>query len=181
MELPTRFNAVSRGLVKAHRFDDSAEHVAQTGKPIAADTVVSSGAGWTPRRVLRTNRLPAHAARAIGGRRDPDSAFDMDRALTRCSRVGADPISLGVLQAPGAWGADIVVGPTQPLGVHMHGGGGVGGYMGTAGEERVIREYNGLLVSINRTAKPRQVGLGLCSPPQPSSGTRALGKGWAGD
>src|SRR3954469_6122963 len=87
MELPTRFNAVHRGLVKAHRFDGSAEHVAQAGKPIAADTVVSSGAGWAPRRVLRTNRLPAHAARAIGGRRNPDSAFDMDRAVTRCSRT----------------------------------------------------------------------------------------------
>ena len=30
--------------------------------------------------------------------------------------VGADPISLGVLKAPADWGADIVVGPTQPLG-----------------------------------------------------------------
>ena len=34
--------------------------------------------------------------------------------------VGVDPISLGVLAAPAEYGADIVVGSTQPLGVHMH-------------------------------------------------------------
>ena len=33
--------------------------------------------------------------------------------------VGVDPISLGVLAPPGAYGADIVVGSIQPLGVHM--------------------------------------------------------------
>ena len=45
-----------------------------------------------------------------------------------------DPISLGVLKAPADYGADIAVGPTQPLGVHMNGGGGVGGGVNTPGE-----------------------------------------------
>jgi glycine dehydrogenase subunit 1 len=37
--------------------------------------------------------------------------------------VGVDPISLGVLAPPSDYGADIVVGTAQPLGVHMHYGG----------------------------------------------------------
>src|SRR5690606_29467657 len=49
--------------------------------------------------------------------------------------VGADPISLGVLEAPVNYGADIVVGPMQPLGVHMNIGGGVSGFMASRDEE----------------------------------------------
>ena len=55
--------------------------------------------------------------------------------------VGVDPISLGVLTPPGNYGADIVVGTTQPLGVHMSCGGGVGGFIATRDEERYAREY----------------------------------------
>ena len=95
--------------------------------------------------------------------------------------VGADPISLGVLRAPADWGADIVVGPTQPLGVHMNCGGGVGGYMASRDEERFIREYNGFLVSITGTAKPGQFGFGLASSHQTSYGMRELGKDWTGN
>jgi len=40
------------------------------------------------------------------------------------SIVGVDPISLGVLLAPADYGADIVVGTAQPLGIHMNCGGG---------------------------------------------------------
>ena len=95
--------------------------------------------------------------------------------------VGADPISLGVLKAPADWGADIVVGPTQPLGVHMNCGGGVGGYIATADEDRFVREYNGFLVSITGTAKPGQFGFGLASSHQTSYGMRELGKDWTGN
>ena len=95
--------------------------------------------------------------------------------------AGADPISLGVLEAPGRWGADIVVGPTQPLGVHMNCGGGVGGYMASRDEERFVREYNGFLVSITGTARPGQFGFGLCSAHQTSYGMRELGKDWTGN
>ncbi|HJN59566.1 MAG TPA: aminomethyl-transferring glycine dehydrogenase, partial [Alphaproteobacteria bacterium] len=34
--------------------------------------------------------------------------------------VGVDPLSLGVLAAPGDYGADIVCGEIQPLGIHMY-------------------------------------------------------------
>ncbi len=55
---------------------------------------------------------------------------------------------------PGEWGADIVVGTTQPLGVHMNGGGGVGGFIASRDEERYAREYPTLQVSIAETTEP---------------------------
>ena len=95
--------------------------------------------------------------------------------------VGVDPISLGVVMAPGDYGADLVVGPTQPLGVHMHCGGGVGGYIASRDEERYVRQYNGFLVSIAETLQPEQFGFGLACAHQNSYGMRENGKDWTGN
>lgn len=95
--------------------------------------------------------------------------------------VGADPLSLGILRPPADYGADIVVGPTQPLGVHMNAGGGVGGFMASRDEERYVREMNGFLVSITETAKPGQFGFALASAHQTSYGMREQGKDWTGN
>ncbi len=95
--------------------------------------------------------------------------------------VGADPISLGILKAPAEYGADIAVGPTQPLGMHMNCGGGVGGYMASRDEEKYVREYNGFLISITGTEKPGQYGFGLASAHQTSYGMRERGKDWTGN
>ena len=61
--------------------------------------------------------------------------------------VGVDPISLGVLAAPAEYGADIVVGDIQPLGVHMLGGGGSAGFIATPDEERFVMEFPSVLIS----------------------------------
>lgn len=95
--------------------------------------------------------------------------------------AGADPISLGVLKSPPDWGADIVVGPNQPLGVHMNCGGGVGGFIASRDEERYVREYNGFLVSITETERPGQYGFALASAHQTSYGMREKGKDWTGN
>jgi glycine dehydrogenase subunit 1 len=95
--------------------------------------------------------------------------------------VGADPISLGVLRPPADYGADIAVGPTQPLGVHMYCGGGVGGYIASRDEEKYVREYNGFLVSIAETRQPGQFGFGLSCAHQTSYGMRERGKDWTGN
>jgi len=95
--------------------------------------------------------------------------------------VGADPISLGVLAPPGSYGADIVVGPTQPLGVHMNCGGGVGGYMATREDDRYLAEYNGFLVSIARTLEPGQYGFNVANGHQTSYGLREDCKDWTGN
>jgi glycine dehydrogenase subunit 1 len=61
--------------------------------------------------------------------------------------VGVDPISLGVLAAPADYGADIVVGDIQPLGIHMLGGGGCAGFIATRDEERFVMEFPSILIS----------------------------------
>jgi glycine dehydrogenase subunit 1 len=95
--------------------------------------------------------------------------------------VGADPISLGVLQPPADYGADIAVGPTQPLGVHMNCGGGVGGYIASRDEEKYVRQYNGFLVSITGTAQPGEHGFSLSCSHQTSYGMREEGRDWTGN
>jgi glycine dehydrogenase subunit 1 len=59
--------------------------------------------------------------------------------------VSADPVSLGVLPAPGAMGADIVVGDLQPLGNHLAFGGPYAGYM--ACQSAYLRQLPGRLAS----------------------------------
>lgn len=105
----------------------------------------------------------------------------MARAAGAETIVGVDPISLGILRAPGDYGADIVTGPVQPLGVHMNCGGGVGGFIASRDEERYVREYNGFLVSIAETLEPGQHGFGLASSHQNSYGSREHGKDWTGN
>ncbi|MEM9901485.1 MAG: aminomethyl-transferring glycine dehydrogenase subunit GcvPA [Pseudomonadota bacterium] len=95
--------------------------------------------------------------------------------------VGVDPSSLGVLTAPGDYGADIVTGPVQPLGVHMHCGGGAGGWIASRDEERYVRAYNGFLVSVVETQEPGQLGFGLACPHQNSYGMRENGNDWTGN
>jgi glycine dehydrogenase subunit 1 len=95
--------------------------------------------------------------------------------------AGVDPISLGVLAAPGDWGADIVVGSTQPLGVHMSGGGGAGGFIATRDEERYAREYPTLQVSICDTIEPGERSFGVILFEQTSYGARENGKDWTGN
>lgn len=74
--------------------------------------------------------------------------------------VGVDPISLGVLDAPASYGADIVCGDIQPLGVHMFLGGGLAGFIATPHEDRYVRECPTLLVSILETQQPDEYAFG---------------------
>ena len=64
--------------------------------------------------------------------------------------VGVDPISLGVLEAPGNYGADLVVGDLQPLGMHMNGGGGLAGFIASRDEPRFVDEYPSFLISLTQ-------------------------------
>lgn len=95
--------------------------------------------------------------------------------------VGVDPLSLGVMMAPGDYGADIVTGPVQPLGVHMNCGGGVGGFIASRDEEHYVREYNGFLVTITTTQREGEFGFGLAAAHQNSYGSREHGKDWTGN
>lgn len=74
--------------------------------------------------------------------------------------VGVDPISLGVLEAPSRYGADIVCGDIQPLGVHMHYGGGLGGFIATPDEERYVGELPTFLIGLSTTSVEGEYGFG---------------------
>ncbi len=95
--------------------------------------------------------------------------------------AGLDPISLGVLAPPGQFGADIAVGSTQPLGVHMNCGGGVGGFIASRDEERYARAYPTLQVSLCPTSHPGERGFSLTLFEQSSYGSRELGNDWTGN
>jgi glycine dehydrogenase subunit 1 len=103
------------------------------------------------------------------------------RAAGAFSVVGVDPVSLGVLSAPGDYGADIATGPTQPLGIHMNGGGGTGGFIATADDERLAREYPTLQVSLVPTIVSGERGFSLTLFEQSSYGAREDGKDWTGN
>lgn len=95
--------------------------------------------------------------------------------------VGVDPISLGLIAAPSRYGTDIVVGSTQPLGIHLHAGGGVGGFIATRDEERYAREYPTLQVSIAGTRQPGERSFGMTLFHQTSYGSREDGNDWTGN
>jgi glycine dehydrogenase subunit 1 len=95
--------------------------------------------------------------------------------------VGVDPISLGVLTPPSEYGADIIVGTTQPLGVHMNAGGGVGGFIATRDDEKYAREFPTLQVSLTGTSVPGEMAFGLTLFEQSSYGSREHGKDWTGN
>ena len=112
---------------------------------------------------------------------DAPEIADLARAAGAETIAGVDPISLGVLAPPGQWGADIAVGTTQPLGVHMSCGGGVGGFIATRDEERYAREYPTLQVSICDTIEPGERTFGVILFEQTSYGSRENGKDWTGN
>lgn len=94
--------------------------------------------------------------------------------------VGVDAISLGVLASPSDYGADIVVGTTQPLGVHMNSGGGVIGFIASRDEVRYAHQYPTLFISIAETIKAGEYGFGLSLFEQSSYGLRDKGNDWTG-
>ena len=94
--------------------------------------------------------------------------------------VGVDPISLGIVAPPSEYGADIVVGSVQPLGVHMSCGGGAGGFIATRDEERYAREYPTLNLSIGKTVEG-EYGFGIALFEQTSYGLREDGNDWTGN
>jgi glycine dehydrogenase subunit 1 len=68
--------------------------------------------------------------------------------------VSAEPVSMGLLQPPGAYGADIVTGDIQPLGNNLSYGGPYGGYIAT--RTQYLRQLPGRLVgkTVDKHGRP---------------------------
>ncbi len=76
------------------------------------------------------------------------------------SVVFVDPSSLGVLKPPSQYGADIVAGELQPLGMHMNYGGGQAGFMATRDEEKFVMEFPSRLFGVTSTIVEGEYGFG---------------------
>jgi len=96
------------------------------------------------------------------------------------SLVGVDPISLGLLAPPSHYGADIVVGTAQPLGIHMHCGGGTIGFIASRDEEAYVAEFPLFLISITDTIVEGEYGFGQCTFDRTSYVGRERAKDWVG-
>ena len=94
--------------------------------------------------------------------------------------VGVDPTSLGVLEAPAAYGADYAVGDLQPLGLHMNYGGGLGGFITTHDKKEFVAEYPSLLFGVCETVKEGEYGFGEVFYERTSYASREKGKDFIG-
>ncbi len=94
--------------------------------------------------------------------------------------VGVDPISLGVLSPPSDYGADIVCGELQPLGVHMSAGGGLAGFIASRDEDKYVSEYPLRIVSITGTSVEGEYGFGQAKYERTSYMAREKAKDWVG-
>jgi glycine dehydrogenase subunit 1 len=94
--------------------------------------------------------------------------------------VGVDPISLGVLEAPPRYGADIVCGELQPLGIHMHYGGGLAGFVASKDTEEFVTEYPMYLIGLGPTAVASEHGFGEVAWERTSYIQRGDSKEYAG-
>ncbi len=94
--------------------------------------------------------------------------------------VSADPISLGALAPPAEYGADIVCGDIQSLGIHMQFGGGHAGYIATRDEEAYVMEYPSRLFGIAPTQVKGEYGFGDVAYERTSFAMREEGREWVG-
>ncbi len=94
--------------------------------------------------------------------------------------VGVDPISLGILTPPIEYGADIVCGDLQPLGMHMQFGGGHAGFIATRDEEKYVMEYPSRLFGITPTSVEGEYGFGDVAYERTSFALREKGKEFVG-
>jgi glycine dehydrogenase subunit 1 len=94
--------------------------------------------------------------------------------------VSVNPMSLGILTPPADYGADIVCGDIQPLGIHMQYGGGHGGFIATHDDERFVMEYPSRLFGLAPTRVAGEYGFGDVAYERTSFAVREEGKEWVG-
>ncbi|BAU88392.1 glycine dehydrogenase subunit 1 [Streptomyces laurentii] len=133
--------------------------------------------------------LAAHDTAAVYA--DTPSALGIvDPALPRLAElaheagalyvVGCNPLTLGVLAPPSAYGADIACGDIQPLGIHPSYGGGNAGFIATRDEEHLVAEYPSRLFGLVPTEVEGEYGFGDVAYERTSFALREEGKEWVG-
>ncbi|MFN0170673.1 MAG: aminomethyl-transferring glycine dehydrogenase subunit GcvPA [Bryobacteraceae bacterium] len=94
--------------------------------------------------------------------------------------VYTDPISLGVIAPPAQYGATLACGDFHPLGLHMHCGGGQGGFIAAHDEMRSIAEFKDLMFGLTETVTEGEYGFGEVLYNRTSYGSREKGKEFTG-
>ncbi|MDL2272144.1 aminomethyl-transferring glycine dehydrogenase subunit GcvPA [Desulfovibrio sp. OttesenSCG-928-I05] len=88
--------------------------------------------------------------------------------------------SLGVIESPANYGADIVCGEIQPLGMHMQYGGGCAGFMAAPYEEKYIQQFPTYMYGITTTQNKGEYGWGRALNYRCSHGSRENGNEYFG-
>jgi len=94
--------------------------------------------------------------------------------------VFTDPICLGVVAPPAQYGANIVCGDFQPLGMHLQAGGGQGGFIATRDDMKYVSEFKDLMFGITETIQEGEYGFGEVLFDRTSYGSRERGKEYTG-
>lgn len=110
------------------------------------------------------------------GNQISDIAHEVDALVL----VGVDPISLGVLTPPVNYGADLVSGDLQPLGMHQNFGGGQAGFIASKDDVRFVMEFPTRLFGITHTSVPGEYGFGDVAYERTSFARREEGNEWVG-
>jgi glycine dehydrogenase subunit 1 len=77
-----------------------------------------------------------------------------------------DPLSLGILSAPGSYGADVVYAEGQPLGLHMGCGGISLGILACKDDPEIIAVTPQLLLSATKTEREGELGFSWFALPE---------------
>lgn len=94
--------------------------------------------------------------------------------------VYADPVSLGVIEAPGNYGATICVGDIYGLGLHLYCGGARGGYIACKDDMRYIKEFKELVDGVVETTESGEVGYSVVLIERTHYALREKGKEFTG-
>ncbi len=153
--MATRLTGRGRILIPESVAPALREHLATFARRAVVDIIrVDRTTGLVDLDVLRAALGPDVAAvlienpSALGLVEENGRAIaDLMHAAGALLVVSVDPATLGVLEAPAAYGADLVAGDGQSLGVHPLFGGGQVGFIAHRDDPDYVRENPSILVS----------------------------------
>lgn len=105
---------------------------------------------------------------------------ELAKSVGAQSVVGVDPISLGVIAPPASYGADIICGDLQSIGMHMLCGGGQSGFIAFRDEPAYLSECPLAIYTIAETAVEGQYAYAEVLPERTSYEARDKAKDWVG-
>jgi glycine dehydrogenase subunit 1 len=94
--------------------------------------------------------------------------------------VQPDPASLGLVESPANYGADLVCGEIQSLGMHIQYGGGCAGFIASRNEKKYIEQFPTYFYGLTTTGNKGEFGYGRALNYRCSHGAREKAKEYFG-